>query len=83
MRAKSGVAENKGNKIVAFSVPSGSQYEPMKKQPIPTKLALRPTAEDFSIAQRLRAKLGVDYSQIIRLALRKLAEHEGLQMKAS
>ena len=73
------VAESKLKKVLAFGVHSGSQYEPMKKQPIPTKLALRPTAEDFSIAQRLRAKLGVDYAQIIRLALRKLAEHEGVK----
>lgn len=81
-RQKLQVAENRRNKVLAFSVPAGSQYEPMSKQQIPTKLALRPTPEDFAIAQRLRAKLGVDYSQIIRLALRKLAEAEGLR-KAS
>ena len=73
------VAESKPKKVLAFAVPDGSQYEPMKKQPIPTKLALRPTPEDYSIVTKLRAKLGVDNAQIIRIALRKLAEAEGLK----
>lgn len=72
-------AENKRKKVLDFGVHAGSQYEPMKKQPIPTKVALRPTAEDYSIISRLRSKLGVDNSQIIRIALRKLAEAEGLK----
>jgi len=81
-RGKLQVPESKEKNTLAFLVPSSSQYEPMKKQPIPTKMALRPTPEDFSIAQRLRAKLGIDYAQILRLGLRKLAESEGLS-KAS
>ena len=59
--------------------PIGSQYAPMKKKPIPTKVALRPTEEDYSIISKLRGKLGVDNSQVLRIALRRLAEHEGLQ----
>lgn len=78
-KEKSQVAEFKKKKVLALSVPDGSQYEPMKKQPIPTKLALRPTPEDFAIVTKLRAKLGVDNAQIIRIALRKLAEAEGLK----
>lgn len=60
-------------------VPLGSSYEPMKKTPIPAKLAMKPTPQDFSIVTRLREKLGVDNAQILRLALRKLAEAEGLK----
>jgi hypothetical protein len=52
---------------------------PMKKQAKPERLALRPTDGDFSLLTRLKEKLGVDTSQVIRIALRKLAEHEGLR----
>jgi hypothetical protein len=77
-------AENKGKikllEPLDSRVPLGSQYEPMKKTPIPAKLAMKPTPEDYSIVTKLRAKLGVDNAQILRLALRKLAEAE---LKAS
>ena len=77
-------AENKG-KIILLDpldsrVPLGTSYEPMKKQSIPAKVAMKPTPEDYAIVTKLRAKLGVDSAQILRLALRKLAEAE---LKAS
>jgi hypothetical protein len=39
----------------------------------------RATPEDQRILQALQDKLGVGHPQIVRIALRKLAEHEGLR----
>lgn len=55
----------------------------MKKQTIPDRIAFRPSPEDFTILTKIGAKLGVDNSQVIRIALRRLFELEGLQLKAS
>lgn len=75
--------ENKGKINLLYPldtrVPLGASYEPMKKTAIPAKFAMKPTPEDFSIMTKLRAKLGVDNAQILRLSLRKLAEAEGLK----
>lgn len=60
-------------------VPVGTQCESMKKQPIPQRVGLRPNQEDYKLITKLREKLGVDTSQIIRIALRKLAEAEALK----
>ena len=43
-----------------------------------TMVNLRPTEEDQKLLLRLAKKLGVGDSQLIRLALRALAEKEGL-----
>lgn len=51
---------------------------PMKRQASSQKISVRPTADDSKIVGALRKKLGVDVSQILRLALRALAEKEGL-----
>lgn len=58
---------------------SEQQCTAMAKKKIPTSVALRPNQSDYSLITRLRDKLGVDNSQIIRIALRKLAEAEGLK----
>jgi ribbon-helix-helix CopG family protein len=71
--------ENKGNLGVDTSYPIGSQCSAMVKTSKPEKLAMRPTEDDYALVTKLRKKLGVDSSQIIRLALRKLAEAEGLK----
>lgn len=76
-------AENKGNKVLDGRGHHGTQCLSMTKQSIPEKVGIRPTAEDHKIITRLCAKLGVDKSQIIRIALRRLAELEGLQLRAS
>lgn len=60
-------------------VPSGTQCVSMKKQPIPQRVGLRPNQDDYRLITKLKEKLGVDNSQIIRIALRKLAEAEGLK----
>lgn len=57
----------------------GTQCVPMAKKSIPSRVGLRPNPQDYSLISKLRDKLGVDNSQIIRLALRKLAEAEGLK----
>jgi hypothetical protein len=40
---------------------------------------LRTTPEDRKILKALEKKLGVGFSQIFRIALRRLAEHEGVK----
>jgi hypothetical protein len=50
-----------------------------KKPKHPSPKTWRPTPEDQEIMQDLRAKLGVSDPAILRLAVRKLAEHEGLR----
>lgn len=77
------VAENKGNRVLDGRGHLGTQCLSMTKLSIPEKVGIRPTAEDHKLIVRLCAKLGVDKSQIIRIALRRLAEFEGLQLKAS
>jgi len=79
MRDESRVAENKANKGVDTRCPNGSHLRLMSKPSKPEKLAMRPTEDDYALVTKLRKKLGVDSSQIIRLALRKLAEAEGLK----
>jgi hypothetical protein len=46
-----------------------------KKPPV---ISIRPTREDDQIVSALNRKLGVDKSQIFRLAIRVLAEKEGV-----
>lgn len=41
-------------------------------------ITIRPTEEDRKIIATLRAKLGVEVSQIVRLGLRALATKEGV-----
>jgi hypothetical protein len=48
----------------------------MAKQAV--NLSIRPTPEDRKLMNDLRKKLGVETSQIIRLALRALATKEGV-----
>lgn len=53
----------------------------IKKEPIP-RLFLRANEEDYALVVKLRKKLGVDNSQILRIALRSLADKEGLRATA-
>ena len=55
-------------------LPSQTATELLKTR----SLRLRP--EDQMIADSLEKKLGVDFSQIVRMGLRKLAEHEGVKV---
>lgn len=84
MRNKFRAAENKGNKVLAMRDSAGVQLTPMApKIQIPEKIMFRPTEDDFSLVSRLGKKLGLGYTPLLRLALRRLAEAEGLQLKAS
>ena len=74
------VTEKKPNRGVDTGVRSGAQCSRMAKASIPDRLGLRPTEQDFRIMSKLKDKLGVDTSQIIRLALRKLAEAEDVKV---
>jgi antitoxin component of RelBE/YafQ-DinJ toxin-antitoxin module len=48
---------------------------PKKNSP---NITIRPTDEDRKLIAAFRKRLGVDVSQIIRLALRALAAKEGM-----
>lgn len=80
MRDKSRDIENKGNKILAFDDSNGVLCHPMaKKTPKPEKIQIRPTDDDFAIIQAGMKKHGLDMTQILRMALRRFAEAEGLK----
>lgn len=53
----------------------------MKKEP--QIIGFRPLKDDHRVIRKLAAKLGVGQSQVLRLALRRLAELEGLTKQAS
>jgi hypothetical protein len=46
---------------------------------ITTSKTLKPTPEDIRLIKALEKKLGLKYSQVVRMALRRLAEAEGLR----
>jgi hypothetical protein len=48
----------------------------MKEQQIPKLIAFRPTPDDFEILNSLKKKLGLGYSAILRLGLRRLNRDE-------
>lgn len=48
-------------------------------QPKVERKTLRTTRDDMRLIRALEKKLGVTYSQIVRIALRRLAEQEGIQ----
>lgn len=77
MKTNSQAAEFKQKKSVAQLVSLGVQLSSMSpKVIIPEKIMFRPTPDDFSLVSKLGKKLGLGYSGIIRLALRRLAEVE-------
>lgn len=43
-------------------------------------VTMRPTAEDIALLEKLKAKTGLAQGSVIRLALRRLAESEGLKV---
>lgn len=49
-----------------------------KNKPNTAKINIRPTLEDQKLIGALHRKLGVDTSQIFRLAIRALATKEGV-----
>ena len=42
------------------------------------KQNFRPTETDWQLISKLRNKLGLEFANIVRLAIRKLAENEGV-----
>ena len=46
-------------------------------------ITIRPSEEDRRIIDRLAAKLGIKTSQVIKIALRRLAASENLRLRAS
>jgi hypothetical protein len=51
-----------------------------KKLKVPAQKTWRPKYEDVKLLTELKAKLGVgNETDVIRMGLRKLADHEGLQ----
>lgn len=59
--------------------------EKMQKvqQTHPKTITFRPSGEDRKLIDRMAAKLGIKTSQVIKIALRKFAEAEGLKLRAS
>jgi hypothetical protein len=51
-----------------------------KNKPKPEKIQIRPTDEDFAIIEAGKKKHGLDQTQIIRMALRRLAEADNLKV---
>ena len=50
---------------------------------MPKTITIRPSVDDRKIIDRLASKLGIKTSQVIKIALRKLAESENLRLRAS
>lgn len=50
---------------------------------MPKTITIRPSVDDRKIIDRLAAKLGIKTSQVIKVALRRLAEAEKLRLRAS
>lgn len=48
-----------------------------RKKRAPRTASIRLTPEDQEVAARLQAKLGVDFSAVVKMAIRLLAEREG------
>jgi len=44
----------------------------------PAAVCMRPTLDDWELIDLLRKKLGVEYSQLVRLGLRALAAKENV-----
>jgi hypothetical protein len=78
-------ADSKENKVLAFDDCIGLQCQAManKRQPKVSKagrpIQLRANPQDFAIIQAGMRKHGLDMSQILRMALRRFAEAEGLK----
>jgi hypothetical protein len=77
---KTHVVETAQKKSVASVIPRGVQCTPMAKPTKPEKIQLRPTDTDFAIIQAGMKKHGADMSQVLRMALRRLAEADGLKV---
>jgi hypothetical protein len=78
------VAENTPKKDVA-KISKKSNLYPMKrkKSAIPAKVTFTPSPEDFAIIQKGQQKHGIKITEVLRMALRRFAESEGLNLKAS
>lgn len=76
--------ENKEKKVLAFSREDVLQCFPMSNKTKTAKkqsriVGLRANAADLAIIQAGCKKHGIDQSQILRMALRRFAEAEGLK----
>jgi len=71
-------------KVLDFKPETSVHCHPMvTKTKKPNKIQIRPTEDDFTIIRAGMRKHGLDMSQIIRMALRRFAESEGIHLKAS
>ena len=59
------------------------QSEKVHAMATPKTITIRPSVEDRRIIDRLCVKLGIKTSQVIKVALRKLAEAESMKLRAS
>jgi len=71
--------ENKQNKVLAFDTAVIHNATRMAKKK-PEQLAVRPTPADWELIKELREKTGLATASLLRLALRRLAESEGLKI---
>lgn len=78
MKEKSQVDESTQKIHLAFSPQLDAPCTTMSNKK-PAAIAMRPTKDDWRIMAKLREKFGVDNSQIIRLAIRCLADVENLR----
>jgi hypothetical protein len=84
-----GVADSKANKDAIIlltddtAMHHNASHNIMAKRRTSVNLNVRKTADDEKLLKLLKEKLGVAPSQIVRLGLRRLAESEGISLKAS
>lgn len=50
---------------------------------MPKTITIRPSIQDRKIIDRLADKLGIKTSQVIKIALRRMAEHENLRLRTT
>ena len=79
---KSRVTENKANRVVDIGIQKSKVDSAMaKKSKVPAKVSFTPKADDHAIIRSVQEKHGISITDVLRMALRRLAEAE--QLKAS
>lgn len=81
MPDKSRVAENKEKIILSTHLTDVRQEG--RILPMPKTITFRPAVEDRRLIDRLASKLGIKTSQVLKIAIRRFAEAEGMKMRAS
>lgn len=90
-REKLQVAENKSNlgAIISLTENSRKNYilsvtKSKSKSKVPAKVAFEPSPEEVRIIEAAQSKHGIKKAtDIVRMALRRLADIEGFELKAS